>query len=118
MNSVVAAATINNPDHATSPNGLLPMTMKLFPGFLRMTDVARSQPLTVASSAKPSQNITVDPHPKDGDKKIKGRVVLMKKNVLELNDLKASFLDRVHELWGKVVSLQLISSVNGDPGEY
>ncbi|VVA12680.1 PREDICTED: linoleate 9S-lipoxygenase [Prunus dulcis] len=114
-NSVVAAATINNPDHATSPNGLLPMTMKLFPGFLRMTDVARSQPLTVASSAKPSQNITVDPHPKDGGKKIKGRVVLMKKNVLELNDLKASFLDRVHELWGKVVSLQLISSVNGDP---
>ncbi|KAL6278607.1 hypothetical protein ACE6H2_022208 [Prunus campanulata] len=115
MNSVVAAATINNPDHATSTNGLLPMTTKLFPGFLRMTDVARSQPLTVASSAKPSQNITVDPHPKDGDKKIKGRVVLMKKNVLELNDLKASFLDRVHELWGQVVSLQLISSVNGDP---
>ncbi|BBN69923.1 lipoxygenase 1 [Prunus dulcis] len=39
----------------------------------------------------------------------------MKKNVLDLNDLTASVLDRVDELVGKAVSLQLISSVNGDP---
>lgn len=36
----------------------------------------------------------------------------MKKNVLDFNDLNASILDRVHELFGKKVSLQLISSVN------
>ncbi|KAB2620822.1 linoleate 9S-lipoxygenase 5 [Pyrus ussuriensis x Pyrus communis] len=122
LNSVVAEAKTTNPDRATSINGrpgLLQTTgpMKLLPaGFLCMTDVAKSQPLTVVSStAKPSQNITVDHHPKDDDKKIRGTVVLVKKNVLELNDLKASFLDRFHELRGKKVSLQLISSVNCDP---
>lgn len=50
-------------------------------------------------------------------KKIKGRVVLMKKNVLDFNDFHASITDRVHELLGNGVSLQLISAVNGDPGE-
>lgn len=49
---------------------------------------------------------------------IKGTVVLMKKNVLDLNDLGASVLDRLHELVGNKVSLQLISSVNVDPGQY
>lgn len=48
-------------------------------------------------------------------KKIKGKVVLMKKNVLDFNDFHASALDRFHELHGKRVSLQLISSVNGHP---
>lgn len=48
--------------------------------------------------------------------KIKGTVVLMKKNVLDFNDMKASFLDRLHELLGKGVSMQLISAVNADPG--
>ncbi|OMO61205.1 Lipoxygenase [Corchorus capsularis] len=48
-------------------------------------------------------------------KKIKGTVVLMKKNVLDMNDLKASLFDRVHELFGKGVSLQLISAENTDP---
>jgi linoleate 9S-lipoxygenase len=42
---------------------------------------------------------------------------LMKKNVLDFNDFHASFLDRVHELLGQGVSLQLISAVNVDPGE-
>ncbi|KAK9931981.1 hypothetical protein M0R45_019234 [Rubus argutus] len=46
--------------------------------------------------------------------KIKGTVVLMKKNVLDFNDFHASVLDRVHELFGQGVSLQLISAVNGD----
>jgi hypothetical protein len=50
--------------------------------------------------------------------KIKGTVVLMKKNVLDLNDLHASVLDRVHELLGKRVSLQLISADNCEPGEF
>ncbi|KAM1015951.1 hypothetical protein ACFX13_046437 [Malus domestica] len=78
LNSVVAAAAkTTNPDRATSPSTV------------------------VSSIAKPSQNITVDHHPKDDDKKIRGTLVLMKKNFLELNDLK--------------VSLQLISSVNCDP---
>ncbi|EEF45385.1 lipoxygenase, putative [Ricinus communis] len=47
--------------------------------------------------------------------KIKGTVVLMKKNVLDFSDIKASFLDRVHELLGKGVSMQLISAVHHDP---
>ncbi|KAK4852727.1 hypothetical protein QYF36_026540 [Acer negundo] len=46
--------------------------------------------------------------------KIKGTVVLMKKNVLDFNDFNASLLDRFHELLGKRVSLQLVSAVNGD----
>ncbi|EEF49838.1 probable linoleate 9S-lipoxygenase 5 [Ricinus communis] len=48
-------------------------------------------------------------------KKIKGTVVLMKKNVLDFNDFNASFLDGIHELAGHGVSLQLISSVNSEP---
>ena len=51
-------------------------------------------------------------------KKIKGTVVLMKKNVLDFNDFNASVLDRVHELLGQGVSLQLVSAVHGDPGEF
>ncbi|KAL8527991.1 hypothetical protein ACS0TY_005706 [Phlomoides rotata] len=43
-------------------------------------------------------------------KKIKGRVVLMKKNVLDFNDFGASLLDRYHELAGNKVVLHLISS--------
>ncbi|KAJ9681967.1 hypothetical protein PVL29_018052 [Vitis rotundifolia] len=48
-------------------------------------------------------------------KKIKGTVVLMKKDVLDFNDFNASVLDRVHELFGQGVSLQLVSAVHGDP---
>ncbi|CAJ2631629.1 unnamed protein product [Trifolium pratense] len=47
---------------------------------------------------------------------IKGRVVLMKKNVLDFKDLSASLLDNLHEFVGKSVSLQLVSASNGDPG--
>ena len=58
----------------------------------------------------------------DGDngsnKKIEGTVVLMKKNVLDFNDFNASVIDSVKELLGQRVSLQLISAVNGDPGNY
>lgn len=50
-------------------------------------------------------------------KKIKGKAVLMKKNVLDFNDFHASIIDRVHELFGNGVSLQLISAVNADPGK-
>ncbi|XP_015888044.3 linoleate 9S-lipoxygenase 5 isoform X1 [Ziziphus jujuba] len=48
-------------------------------------------------------------------KKIKGTVVLVKKSVLDFKDVKASLLDRIHELFGKGVSMQLISSVHPDP---
>ncbi|KAL6278610.1 hypothetical protein ACE6H2_022211 [Prunus campanulata] len=47
-------------------------------------------------------------------RKIKGTVVLMKKNVLDFNDFNASVLDRLHELVGQRVSLQLISADHGD----
>ncbi|KAF3640244.1 hypothetical protein T459_08089 [Capsicum annuum] len=49
-------------------------------------------------------------------KKVRGTVVLMKKNVLDLTDVGASFLDRVHEVFGKGVSLQLISADHAEPG--
>ncbi|RDY11311.1 putative linoleate 9S-lipoxygenase 5, partial [Mucuna pruriens] len=48
---------------------------------------------------------------------IKGRVILMKKNVLDFNDLSASFLDRLHEFVGKRVSLQLISALQHQPSD-
>ncbi|KAI5587325.1 hypothetical protein POPTR_005G032650v4 [Populus trichocarpa] len=51
----------------------------------------------------------------DSKMKIKGTVVLMKKNVLEFNDFPASVLDRGHELLGQGVSLQVISAAKSDP---
>lgn len=55
---------------------------------------------------------------KGGDMKtIKGTVVLMKKNVLDSHDFKASLFDRIHEWLGNGVSLQLVSSVHPDPGD-
>ncbi|XP_027353567.1 probable linoleate 9S-lipoxygenase 5 [Abrus precatorius] len=48
---------------------------------------------------------------KKSDGSIRGTVVLMKKNVLDFNDLSASILDRLHEFLGKRVSLQLISAL-------
>ncbi|KAL2948581.1 hypothetical protein AAZX31_20G132400 [Glycine max] len=50
-------------------------------------------------------------------KRVKGRVVLMKKGVLDFHDIKANVLDRVHELLGKGVSLQLISATTPDPAK-
>ncbi|XP_010556753.1 PREDICTED: linoleate 9S-lipoxygenase 5, chloroplastic-like [Tarenaya hassleriana] len=47
---------------------------------------------------------------------IQGEVVVMKKNVLDFKDVMASVLDRVHELLGRRVTLQLVSSVQPDPG--
>ncbi|CAI9102211.1 OLC1v1000443C1 [Oldenlandia corymbosa var. corymbosa] len=46
----------------------------------------------------------------ENGKKMKGRVVLMKKNVLELNDFTAAVVDGIDEFLGKKVSIQLISS--------
>ena len=51
-------------------------------------------------------------------KKIQGTVVLMKKKFLDSNDLTASLADRLDEIVGNKVSLQLISAVNGDPGKF
>ncbi|KAJ1380914.1 PLAT/LH2 domain superfamily [Sesbania bispinosa] len=50
--------------------------------------------------------------------RIRGTVILMKKNVLDFNDLGASILDRLHEFVGKGVSIQLISAVKVDTGQY
>ncbi|KAI4355472.1 hypothetical protein L6164_004244 [Bauhinia variegata] len=48
--------------------------------------------------------------------KIKGTVILMRKNVLiDVSDVGATVIDNLTELLGQGVSLQLISSVNGDP---
>lgn len=48
-------------------------------------------------------------------KRIKGRVVLIKKNVLDFNDFWDSVLDRIHEFLDQKVTLYLISSLNTDP---
>ncbi|KAL2325272.1 hypothetical protein Fmac_024330 [Flemingia macrophylla] len=48
-------------------------------------------------------------------RRVKGRVVLMEKNVLDFKDFSASLMDRLHEFLGKRVSLQLVSAVKVDP---
>ncbi|KAL3828802.1 hypothetical protein ACJIZ3_017604 [Penstemon smallii] len=53
--------------------------------------------------------------PEIKQRKIKGTIVLMKKNVMDVTDVGASLLDRFHEVFGKGVSLQLISASHGDP---
>lgn len=53
-----------------------------------------------------------------GKKRIKGSVVLMKKNVLDFNDFHGSLRDRVDEFLNKRVSLQLISAENVDSGQF
>ncbi|MCD7453760.1 hypothetical protein HAX54_021993 [Datura stramonium] len=47
---------------------------------------------------------------KDDGKKVKGRVILMKKNVLDFTDVNASVVDGVLDFLGRRVSLQLIST--------
>eukprot|EP01018_Ginkgo_biloba_P032518 Gb_27755 [translate_table: standard] len=49
------------------------------------------------------------------EEKIEGRVVLQKKNVLDLNDFNSGMLDNVSELLGRRVSLQLISATHVNP---
>ncbi|KAG8370190.1 hypothetical protein BUALT_Bualt14G0091400 [Buddleja alternifolia] len=56
-----------------------------------------------------------DPKKVEQQRKIKGTVVLLKKNVVDVTDVCASIKDRFHELFGKGVSIQLISSVHCDP---
>ncbi|KAF5952218.1 hypothetical protein HYC85_010162 [Camellia sinensis] len=50
-------------------------------------------------------------------KKIKGTVVLVKKTLIDFDGLSPPLVDRVDEILGHKVSLQLISAVNGDPGK-
>lgn len=47
---------------------------------------------------------------------MRGRVIVMKKGFLDFHDIKANVLDRVHELLGRGVSLQLISATSPNPG--
>ncbi|KAM7255771.1 hypothetical protein ACFE04_011512 [Oxalis oulophora] len=47
-------------------------------------------------------------------KMIKGTILLMKKKLLDATDVKASIVDRIHELFGRGVTIQLISSVKSD----
>lgn len=49
-------------------------------------------------------------------KRVQGKVVLMKKSLLDFHDIKSNVLDRVHEFLGKRVSIQLISATTPDPG--
>lgn len=47
-------------------------------------------------------------------KKIKGSVVLMRKNALDFNDFTSSALDTVSEFLGGGISVQLVSATNAD----
>lgn len=49
--------------------------------------------------------------------RLKGSVVLMRKNVLDLNDFGATIIDGIGEFLGKGVTCQLISSTLVDPSE-
>ncbi|BAT94053.1 hypothetical protein VIGAN_08062000 [Vigna angularis var. angularis] len=49
-------------------------------------------------------------------REVRGRVTLMKKGLLDFHDIKANILDRIHELLGRGVSLQLISATSPNPG--
>ncbi|XP_050375020.1 probable linoleate 9S-lipoxygenase 5 [Argentina anserina] len=80
-------------------------------GFCPSSTVVRDVMETVClqkSNEKPNQKVSES-------KKIRGTVVLMKKNVLDFNDMKASLLDRIHEFLGKGVSMQLISATHPEP---
>ena len=48
-------------------------------------------------------------------KKIKGEVVLMKSTVLGFNNFQSSVVDRVFEILGSGISLQLVSATHSDP---
>jgi linoleate 9S-lipoxygenase len=50
--------------------------------------------------------------------RLKGTVVLMRKNVLDLNDFGATVVDSISEFLGKGVTCQLISSTLVDASEY
>ncbi|GMH18830.1 hypothetical protein Nepgr_020671 [Nepenthes gracilis] len=58
---------------------------------------------------------TVKDKQANGSRKIKGIAVLMKKSVLDITDVSASCLDRLYDIIGKGVSLQLISAVHRNP---
>ena len=49
-------------------------------------------------------------------KKIKGKVLLMRKNVLNFSNLASSAVDNLAEFLGRGVSFQLVSAINADPG--
>lgn len=56
-----------------------------------------------------------NPDKPKGDR-VRGNVVLMKKNVPDTTDIGSSLLDRMHEIFGRGVSIQLVSSVHSDSG--
>ena len=52
--------------------------------------------------------------PAKGGTLIKGSIVLMKKRVLDLTDLRSSIVDRIYEFFGRGVSFQLVSATAVD----
>lgn len=112
---VASVVHSRRPIFFTSMTGLTRSTRpRIITSMAEMGKPPRGVP--AAKGASSWQNIIAETENKTT--KIKGTVVLMKKNVLDFNDLHASVLDRVHELLGRRVSLQLISADNCDPGEF
>ncbi|KAF5463410.1 hypothetical protein F2P56_019327 [Juglans regia] len=108
---------INGGDHrvssvnSTTTNTTTPVTFTWKRhGFSCITGLKRSRRLSITSMSQTPRGSNYEVK-----KKIKGSVVLMKKKVLDLNDIHASVLDRLLELFDRRVSLQLISAVNCDP---
>lgn len=85
---------------------------------LKADQTAREENLIVTRSTTNRTSTSTGTDENQRITKIRGTVVLMKKNVLDFNDFNASILDRFHELVGRRVSLQLVSAVHADPGEF
>eukprot|EP00253_Pinus_taeda_P031141 PITA_31141 len=57
-----------------------------------------------------SQELLQTAQPESAEQKIKGFMVIQKKNVLDLNDFNAGITDNLSELFGRGVSFQLVSA--------
>ncbi|KAM5561240.1 hypothetical protein ABKV19_022036 [Rosa sericea] len=75
---------------------------KMFNNFANIPSIPKFSDLNITAGEKKKK------------KKIKGSVVLMRKNVLDFNDLSASAFDTVNELLGQGISVQLVSATKTD----
>ncbi|XP_052192645.1 probable linoleate 9S-lipoxygenase 5 [Diospyros lotus] len=108
---------INSSSYATNPTSLTHLSILLlfFINIILQSHIlpslTRMDPISVTDQNSKKKI----KHEGAEMEKIKGSVVLMKKNLLDFSDLVASAADRFDEIRGNKVSLQLVSAVNGDP---
>ncbi|KAL0924748.1 hypothetical protein M5K25_005603 [Dendrobium thyrsiflorum] len=54
----------------------------------------------------------------DGSRKVIAKVLLMNKNLLQLNDINAAINNKIHDFLGKKVEFLLVSATVGDPSPF